>query len=408
MRVVVFTLPMMIENEGQIIEALLENGVDRVHIRKPDSEVSTTRDLILSIDRSWWGRLTLHDHFELAVELNIGGVHLNRRNPQAPEGFRGMVSKSFHSISELMGCEQTLDYYTLSPIYDSISKEGYQSGFSTKELREAAQKGVIDSRAIALGGVTAAAIPQLENLGFGGVALLGAIWNDQSSEAAVKAAQKAIKMARMAENFALQFITHRNDKYDDITGAKAAIKGGCRWVQLRIKGASDPEFKAQAEKLKPLCEKEKAIFLINDRAHLVRECKADGVHLGKQDISPSQARELLGDKAIIGGTANSTKDIDHLVGEGVDYIGLGPFRFTTTKEKLSPTIGIEGYKKAVEHCAKKGYKVPIVAIGGITKEDIESIMECGVSGIALSGTILNAKNSEKETESIIKKLKKKE
>ncbi|MFI3266942.1 MAG: thiamine phosphate synthase [Rikenellaceae bacterium] len=205
----------------------------------------------------------------------------------------------------------------------------------------------------------------------------------------------------MCHNFSLQYITHRNSTLNDIDSSKLALEGGCKWVQLRMKGYSDQEFIDNALKLGKLCDSFGATFLLNDKAHLVNECNAHGVHLGKNDIAPSKAREMLGDKAIIGGTANTCQDIDYLVAQGVDYIGLGPFRFTTTKDNLSPVLGFEGYKAAIAHCKDKGYTTPIVAIGGITIEDINKIMSCGVSGIALSGTILNAQDSTQTTREIM-------
>ncbi|MFI3282100.1 MAG: thiamine phosphate synthase [Rikenellaceae bacterium] len=206
----------------------------------------------------------------------------------------------------------------------------------------------------------------------------------------------------MCKTFSLQYITHRNDSTTDIEGARAALRGGCRWVQLRMKGFSDEDFLSNAMELRETCHNEGATFLLNDRVELVQRCGADGVHIGKGDMTPTDARDILGDGAIIGGTANTTDDIDRLVAQGVDYIGLGPFRFTTTKEKLSPTLGIEGYVEAIKYCKERGYTTPIVAIGGITLDDISSIMECGVNGIALSGTILNAEDSVAMTSDIMK------
>ena len=125
---------------------------------------------------------------------------------------------------------------------------------------------------------------------------------------------------------------------------------------------------------------------------------ADGVHLGKNDMPPAEARVKMGEKYIIGGTANTFDDIRGLVMSGVDYIGLGPYRFTTTKERLSPVLGDEGYRAIMEQCRDKGYRTPVVSIGGITFDDIVPVMDCGVSGIAVSGGILNADGAVKETE----------
>ena len=202
----------------------------------------------------------------------------------------------------------------------------------------------------------------------------------------------------------LQFITHTNERYDYYTSAQAALEGGCRWIQLRMKEAGDDEILAVAHPLRALCNRYGATLILDDKVELVSKCKADGVHLGKNDMPPREARRIIGEKAIIGGTANTIDDIDYLVASGVNYIGLGPFRFTETKKKLSPILGIEGYRHILQACRDKGYPLPIVAIGGITLDDIPRLMTTGIAGIALSGTILNAEKPAEETRKIIESI----
>lgn len=199
----------------------------------------------------------------------------------------------------------------------------------------------------------------------------------------------------------LQFITHTNEQYDYYTSARAALEGGCRWIQLRMKEADDDTILAVGHRLRTLCNHYGATLILDDKVELVDTIKADGVHLGKNDMPPAEARHQLGDKAIIGGTANTIDDIGHLVASGVNYIGLGPFRFTQTKKKLSPILGIEGYRLILQQCRERGYSLPIVAIGGIELDDIPALMATGISGIALSGTILRAANPIEETQKII-------
>ena len=202
----------------------------------------------------------------------------------------------------------------------------------------------------------------------------------------------------------LQFITHTNERYDYYTSAQAALEGGCRWIQLRMKEAGDDEILAVAHPLRALCNRYGATLILDDKVELVSKCKADGVHLGKNDMPPREARRIIGEKAIIGGTANTIDDIDYLVASGVNYIGLGPFRFTATKKNLSPILGIEGYRHILQACRDKGYTLPIVAIGGITLDDIPRLMTTGIAGIALSGTILNAEKPAEETRKIIESI----
>ncbi len=194
----------------------------------------------------------------------------------------------------------------------------------------------------------------------------------------------------------IQFITHRNDRYGYVDGARMALEGGCKWIQLRMKGASDEEVAEAAAQIQPLCREHDAVFLLDDRVELAKKLKADGVHLGKNDMPVSEARQVLGEEFIIGGTANTFEDIQRLASQGADYIGCGPFRFTTTKEKLAPVLGLEGYRRIVEQMEAKGVSLPIVAIGGITFDDIPAIMQTGVDGIAISGAILNAADPVEE------------
>ena len=206
-------------------------------------------------------------------------------------------------------------------------------------------------------------------------------------------------------HFKLQFITHFTDTYSYLDSARMALEGGCRWVQLRMKHASDEETEAVAVEVQKLCRTYGATFLIDDRVELVRKLKADGVHLGKNDMPIAEARKILGKDFLIGGTANTFDDVRAHYEAGADYIGCGPFRFTTTKEKLSPILGLEGYREIIQKMKAENIDIPIVAIGGITKEDIPEIMKTGVNGIALSGCILNAKNPAAETRDIMEILK---
>lgn len=232
----------------------------------------------------------------------------------------------------------------------------------------------------------------------------------------------------LAEKFktgcpALQFITHYTERYSYVDSARIALEGGCRWVQLRMKEASDEEFIAAAGQVRELCSSYGATFIIDDRVHLVKEVGADGVHLGLNDMPISASRQLLGPSCIIGGTANRLEDAIAHIEAGADYIGCGPFRYTTTKKNLSPVLGLEGYISIVKgintHLGKiqssstgservfsscEGDSVcrfPIVAIGGISLNDIPLIMKTGVSGIALSGSVLNAEDPVLEMRKII-------
>ncbi|MCM1355117.1 MAG: thiamine phosphate synthase [Staphylococcus sp.] len=188
----------------------------------------------------------------------------------------------------------------------------------------------------------------------------------------------------------LQFITHPSDRYSIPEEVQMALEGGCKWIQLRLKDATDEQFRQIALEIIPMCQENEAFLVFDDRVELAMEMSVHGVHLGKKDMNPLLARETMGAEAIIGCTANTAADIIAFRGWDVDYVGLGPFRYTTTKEKLSPVIGLEGYRSIVSEVRKADILLPIVAIGGITIEDIPALMQTGINGVAMSGAIINA------------------
>ena len=200
----------------------------------------------------------------------------------------------------------------------------------------------------------------------------------------------------------VQFITHFTEEYSYLDSVRIALEGGCRWVQLRMKDADEAHLYPIALQAQQMCREYSATFIIDDHVEMVKKIKADGVHLGKLDMSIAEARKILGDDYIIGGTANTFEDVKAHYEARADYIGCGPFRYTTTKSNLSPILGLEGYRSIVCQMKEAGIHLPIVAIGGITKEDIPSLMETGITGIALSGSILRAENHIEEMKKIIK------
>ena len=212
---------------------------------------------------------------------------------------------------------------------------------------------------------------------------------------------------KKVDSFAkLQFITHFTDRYSYLDSAMMALEGGCRWIQLRMKDADEAEIERTARQILPECRRRGAVFIIDDHVELVKRVGADGVHLGKNDMPVDEARRILGDEFIIGGTANTFEDIQRLAAQGADYIGCGPFRFTTTKKNLAPMLGIEGYENIVSLMKTHGINLPIVAIGGITYDDIPRIMSTGVTGIAISGSVLRADNPVEEMKRMVNQLRK--
>lgn len=193
--------------------------------------------------------------------------------------------------------------------------------------------------------------------------------------------------------FQVQFITHFTDTVSYADSIKIALEGGCRWIQLRMKHAAADEIRKTASFAVDLCRQYGAVLILDDHVELVRDTGAAGVHLGLTDMPVAEARRLLPEgQFIIGGTANTLDDIRMHAASGADYIGCGPLRFTTTKdrEKLAPTLGFDGYRTIMEGMHRDGIRIPVIGIGGATAEDIPELASAGLSGIALSGSVLRA------------------
>ena len=174
--------------------------------------------------------------------------------------------------------------------------------------------------------------------------------------------------------------------------AELACQGGVRWVQLRVKNQPPATWKQLALETQAVARRYGATLLINDNPRLAQEIGADGVHVGAADMPPAEARAMLGAKFIIGGTANTFADVQRLAAAGVDYIGLGPFRFTRTKEKLSPILGLAGYAEIIQQCRAAGIAVPVIGIGGLVLADVAPLLATGLHGVAVAGSIGQAEN----------------
>ncbi len=202
--------------------------------------------------------------------------------------------------------------------------------------------------------------------------------------------------------FDLQFITHQTSRYDTLSGALLALRGGCRWIQLRMKEASVEEVAKTGRLLREECRKYGARLILNDHVKLAAEIGADGVHLGLSDMPVREARALLGKDYLIGGTAHSFETVQRHHRDGADYVGIGPFRYTTTKKNLSPVLGQEGYTDILRYMRASGITLPVVAIGGILCEDLPALRRTGIQGIAVSGALLQAARPEAETARFIR------
>lgn len=177
MKLILLSTPYFFVEEHQILNALFDEGLEVLHLRKPQSEPVYSERLLTLIPESFRKRIVVHDHFYLKNEYSLRGIHLNQRNPQLPPKYKGHISCSCHTAEEVLAHKRACNYVFFSPVFNSISKEGYASQFTPADLRELAARKVIDRKVMALGGVTLQNVAQLKDYGFGGAVILGDIWN---------------------------------------------------------------------------------------------------------------------------------------------------------------------------------------------------------------------------------------
>lgn len=186
----------------------------------------------------------------------------------------------------------------------------------------------------------------------------------------------------------LQYISQGNTEGEQLLTIHKVLDSGVKWVQIRWKNAPEHALIRLCENAKQLCSEYHAVCIINDHVQLAKHIDADGVHLGLDDTSIMEARMILGEGKIIGGTANTLSHVIQRINESCDYIGLGPLRFTSTKEKLSPVLGFEGYQSIIQGLKEASIEVPkIYAIGGVNVEDVQRLQQIGIYGVAVSGQI---------------------
>ncbi len=177
MKLIVVTAPTFFVEEDKIITALFEEGLDILHLRKPETPAMYSERLLTLIPEKYHKRIITHEHFYLQEEFSLMGIHLNTRNPKEPHDYSGHISCPCHSLDEVQNKKHFYDYLFLSPIYNCITKSGVTSGFTAEELRQAGKSKVIDSRVMALGGITPDNILEIKDYGFGGAVVMGDLWN---------------------------------------------------------------------------------------------------------------------------------------------------------------------------------------------------------------------------------------
>ena len=177
MKIIAITVPKMIDEDAYLISNLLKMGIHSIHLRKPEATINECRQLLTKLTDAERAKIIIHDYPELYTEFSLKGIHINKNITSLPDGYNGFKTRSCHSFEEIKRYKTEYDYLFLSPIFDSISKVGYKSGFTKEELLKASTSGIIDHKVIALGGVTLDMTPYLKQLNFGGIAMIGGIYN---------------------------------------------------------------------------------------------------------------------------------------------------------------------------------------------------------------------------------------
>lgn len=196
MKLVAISLPRFTENEAEAITCLFEEGLELFHLRKPGCKAEEIYTLLNKIPEKYYNRIVLHDIFRLVKEMNLKGIHLNSRNSQIPDNFMGSISRSCHSLQEVTDSNYC-NYVLLSPIFNSISKEGYGSGFPPDTLQKAEQQKILSERVIALGGMDESTIPRIKEFSFGGVAVLGALWREFETDQNINQLTERLRLLQM-------------------------------------------------------------------------------------------------------------------------------------------------------------------------------------------------------------------
>ncbi|MEG1685048.1 MAG: thiamine phosphate synthase [Bacteroides sp.] len=177
MKLIVITTPYFFFGEEKIITNLFNEGLEILHLRKPNADPIAYEHLLSLIPKQYHQKIVVHEHFFLQAKYGLKGIHLNARNKDIPANYSAQISCSCHSIKEVQEKKEICDYVFLSPIFDSISKENYPSGYSSEILRQAVRNGIIDNKVMALGGIDSSNMQQIKDYSFGGAVVLGDLWN---------------------------------------------------------------------------------------------------------------------------------------------------------------------------------------------------------------------------------------
>lgn len=418
MKLLAISDPEFIPDEADIINSLFREGLVCLHLRKPASAPNMLKAMLSKIEPNFMDRIALHHHHDLAGQFGITRLHFTEKDRKIAslknlenlksEGY--LLSTSIHELNEISSLSTLFSYTFFGPVFDSISKSGYKSAlpldfFLYEEIKRIP--------VIGLGGIDNTNLKKVKAMNFDGAAVLGTLWkNPPSAPTQFKKLKAQITQSPKGAPYLspgyhpgvqgpsthktmidkLQFISNKTKDISHLESIRLALDAGCKWIQLRMKNESPENILETALEAKILTDNYQSKLIINDFPLIAKEVGVYGLHLGLNDMPIPDARKIVGNEMIIGGTANTLEDILNRIHEGADYVGLGPFRFTSTKQNLSPIVGLEGYRFLLSTLKELGYSIPVIAIGGINAEDIAAIKQTGVHGVAMSGSIIGAPN----------------
>jgi len=406
--------------EIAVLGALLAAGLGRYHVRKPRWSAVQLEGWLRNLPVEWRPRLVLHQHQELVELFELGGRHWrdegSARLPHAgdsPAGGKvvdaGITSRSVHDLANLRAVLGHYDSVFFGPVFPSISKPGYGPApdFSAGDLAALLRSRSEFQRrteVLALGGIDADHAPQALALGFDGVAVLGSLWQAADPVAAYqKIAQTFPRRAEKISGFRgakppIMCLTQDGLVIGPVEQAERLCAAGARWMQLRMKDAALDKWTATARAVVAVCRAHGATCIINDSVDVALAAEADGVHLGKLDLDWREARARLGPTRLLGGTVNNATDAARVRAAGcLDYVGVGPLRFTATKKKLAPVLGLDGVRELVAQLAG----LPAWVIGGVEASDLPALRATGAAGAAVTGALYRDGRIEENFRSLL-------
>lgn len=395
--------PVLISPEGddprefEVLQALFAGGLDRYHLRKPGWSAAKVASWLQQAPVNWRPRIVLHQYHELTASVALGGRHWkdDANAPASPPSNAGFTSRSCHDLPTLRAALGHYDAVFFSPLFPSLSKPGHGPAldFPTGELsallhgRSPFQR---RTEVIALGGIDTRNAAQAFALGFDNVALLGAVWQSPDPVSAYQ--EISLSFPPPAERTSgfrgaktpLMCLTQEGLSISPVEQVSRLCAAGARWIQLRLKQVDAATWLATAREVVSICRSHGAVSIINDNVDVALAVGADGVHLGKLDLGWKEARARLGPDRILGGTVNDAGDVARVKAAGcLDYVGVGPLRFTTTKQKLAPVLGVAGIRELVAQLDG----LPAWAIGGVVADDLPALREAGAAGVAVTGAL---------------------